>query len=41
LDKLKKSDVMLSHITPLKCEQIEVFITGVDQSKTDKSTRKW
>lgn len=42
LDKLGwKVDVVLSHTTPLKYEPVEVFLSGVDQSKVDKSTEKW
>jgi len=37
LDKLGwKVDVMLSHTTPLKYEPVEVFLSGVDQSKVDR-----
>lgn len=42
LDELGwKVDVVLSHTTPLKYEPIEVFLSGVDQSKVDKSTEEW
>ena len=42
LDELGwKVDVVLSHTTPLKYEPVEVFLSGVDQSKVDKSTEKW
>lgn len=42
LDKLGwKVDVVLSHTTPLKYEPVEVFLSGIDQSKVDKSTEKW
>ena len=42
LDKLGwKVDVVLSHTTPLKYEPVEVFLSGVDQSKVDKSTEEW
>ena len=34
-------DVVLSHTTPLKYEPVEVFMSGVDQSKVDKSTENW
>lgn len=34
-------DVVLSHTTPLKYEPIEVFLSGVDQSRVDKSTEQW
>lgn len=36
-----KVDVVLSHTTPLKYEPVEVFISGVDQSRIDKSTEIW
>ena len=36
-----KVDVVLSHTTPLKYEPVEVFLSGIDQSKVDKSTEKW
>lgn len=42
LDELGwKVDVVLSHTTPLKYEPMEVFMSGVDQSKVDKSTEIW
>lgn len=42
LDKLEwKVDVVLSHTAPLKYEPIEVFLSGLDQSKVDKSTENW
>lgn len=34
-------DVVLSHTCPLKYEPTEVFMTGIDQSRVDKSTEKW
>lgn len=34
-------DVVLSHTVPLKYEPVEVFLSGVDQSKVDKSTEIW
>lgn len=34
-------DVVLSHTTPLKYEPVEVFMSGVDQSKVDKTTENW
>ena len=34
-------DVVLSHTTPLKYEPVEVFLSGVDQSRVDKSTEIW
>lgn len=36
-----KVDMVLSHTSPLKYEPVEVFMTGIDQSKVDKSTEKW
>lgn len=36
-----KVDVVLSHTTPLKYEPVEVFMSGVDQSRVDKSTEEW
>ena len=36
-----KVDVVLSHTTPLKYEPVEVFLSGVDQNRVDKSTEKW
>ena len=42
LDSVKWNiDVVLSHTTPLKYEPVEVFMTGVDQSKVDKTTDIW
>lgn len=34
-------DIVLTHTCPLKYEPIEWFISGLDQSKIDKSTEKW
>jgi DNA repair exonuclease SbcCD nuclease subunit len=34
-------DYILSHTSPLSYEPIEVFISGLDQSKIDKSTEIW
>jgi len=34
-------DTILSHTCPLKYEPLEVFLSGVDQSKVDKSTEEW
>lgn len=34
-------DVVLSHTTPLKYEPVEVFLSGVDQNRVDKSTEQW
>ena len=36
-----KVDAVLSHTTPLKHEPVEVFLSGVDQFKVDKSTEEW
>ena len=36
-----KVDMVLSHTTPLKYEPVEVFMSGVDQSRVDKSTEEW
>lgn len=33
--------MVLSHTTPLKYEPVEVFMSGVDQSRVDKSTEVW
>ena len=42
LDKMDwKVDVVLSHTTPLKYELVEVFLSGADQSRVDKSTEEW
>ncbi len=42
LDKLGwKVDVVLIHTTPLKYEPVEVSLSGIDQSKVDKSTEEW
>ena len=34
-------DVVLTHTVPLKYEPVEVFISGIDQSKVDKTTEIW
>lgn len=34
-------DIVLSHTCPLKYEPTEVFFSGIDQSKVDKSTEIW
>ena len=34
-------DIVLSHTVPLKYEPVEVFMSGFDQSKVDKSTEIW
>lgn len=36
-----KVDIVLSHTRPLKYEPIESFMSGVDQSRGDKSTEQW
>ncbi len=42
LEKLEwKVDVVLSHTTPRKYEPVEVFLSGIDQSKVDKTTEIW
>ena len=34
-------DVVLSHTVPLKYEPTEIFISGINQAKVDKSTEEW
>ena len=34
-------DAVLSHTCPLKYEPTEVFMTGLDQSRIDKTTERW
>ena len=34
-------DVVFSHTCPLKCEPVEVFLPGIDQSTVNKSTEEW
>ena len=34
-------DIVLTHTVPLKYEPTEVFISGIDQAKVDKSTEFW
>ena len=34
-------DVVFSHTCPFKYEPIEMFISGIDQSKVDTSTERW
>ena len=34
-------DGILSHTCPRKYEPIDIFISGIDQSKVDKSTEDW
>lgn len=42
LDSLEWNiDVVLSHTTPLKYEPVEMFVTGIDESKIDNSTEIW
>lgn len=42
MDKLGWTvDVVLSHTMSLKYELVEVFLSGVDKSKVDKSTEEW
>lgn len=42
LDKLGwKVDAVLIHTTPLKYGPVKVFMTGVDQSKVDKTVEEW
>lgn len=36
-----KIDVVLSHTAPLKYEPVEVFLSGIDQRKVDKTTEIW
>lgn len=36
-----KVDYVLSHTAPLKYEPTEVFLSGIDQSRVDKSTEEW
>lgn len=36
-----KLDVVLSHTAPLKYEPVEMFLSGIDQSRVDKSTEQW
>ena len=33
--------MVLSHTTPLKYEPTEVFLSGIDQTRVDKSTEVW
>ena len=44
-DNLEKAgwevDVVLSHTVPLSAEPTEYFISGIDQSKVDKTTEIW
>ena len=36
-----KTDVVLSHTTPLKYMPVEVFLPQIEQSNVDKSTEIW
>lgn len=36
-----KVDIVLSHTCPIQYEPIEVFLSGIDQRKVDKSTEEW
>jgi 3-oxoacid CoA-transferase subunit A len=36
-----KVDVVFSHTCPFKYEPVEMFISGIDQSKVDDSTERW
>lgn len=36
-----KVDIVLSHTCPQKYEPTEMFLSGIDQSKVDKSTESW
>lgn len=36
-----KVDIVLSHTVPIEFEPTWAFISGIDQSKVDKSTEKW
>lgn len=36
-----KVDVVFSHTCPFKYEPIEMFLSGIDQSKVDDSTERW
>ena len=36
-----KVDTVLSHTMPLEYEPVEMFLSGVDQSKVDKRTEEW
>ncbi|MDR1541448.1 MAG: metallophosphoesterase [Clostridiales bacterium] len=34
-------DIVLSHTCPLKYEPREMFLSGIDEARVDKSTEKW
>lgn len=36
-----KFDILLTHTCPVQYEPIEVFLSGIDQRKVDKSTEEW
>lgn len=36
-----RTDIVLTHTTPLRYEPVEVFMSCVDQSRVDKSTEGW
>ena len=36
-----RTDIVLTHTTPLRYEPVEVFMSCVDQSRVDKSTEEW
>lgn len=36
-----KIDVIFSHTCPKKYEPVEVFLSGIDQSRVDKKTEEW
>ncbi len=36
-----KVDAVFSHTCPFKYEPVEMFISGIDQSKVDDSTERW
>lgn len=40
-DRDYKVDVIFSHTCPFKYEPVEMFISGIDQSKVDDSTERW
>ena len=36
-----QADVVITHTFPLRYEPTEVFLSGIDQSRVDKSTEEW
>lgn len=36
-----KVDIVLSHTCPFRYQPVETFLSGIDQSKVDKSTELW